>query len=205
MFSDESSLAALSEILAIICPFCKERLPSMRSLQDHVRKAHDRQYCDLCVKELKLFPFEHKIYTRQLLMEHRRDGDRDDKSHKGHPLCKFCDERYLDKDALFFHLKEKHFWCHFCEADGKQEYYESYPFLRKHYRKSHFLCEEGQCRYEKYTTVFRSSLDFQAHKAKVHVRGLSKAEVKQLRQVDVGFSYARETPAPYQQSSRKNG
>lgn len=201
VFSDEASCAALSDILEIICPSCMLPLPSMKSLQEHARKAHDRLFCEICVRELKLFPFEHKLYTRQLLAEHRRDGDRDDKSYKGHPLCKFCGERFLDKDVLFFHLKEKHFWCHLCEADGKQEYYETFPSLRRHYRKSHFLCEEGQCGHEKYTSVFRTRLDFQAHRAKVHSRGLSKAEVKQLRQVDMGFSYARETPAlSYQQS-----
>lgn len=32
----------------------------------------------------------------------------------------------------------------------------------------------------------------QAHKAKVHTKGLSKAEAKQLRCVDVGFVYTRE-------------
>lgn len=202
IFSDKSCHAAFVDILATNCPCCKEKFPSMKLLQDHVRKAHERQFCKICVKELRLFPFELKVYTRHLLVEHRRDGDRDDKSHKGHPLCKFCDDRYLDKDALFFHLKEKHFWCHFCEEDGKQEYYDNYLLLRNHYRRSHFLCEEGQCQHEKYTSVFRTSIDFQAHKAKVHIRGLTKAQVKQLRQVEVEFSYVRDSPALSFQQSR---
>ena len=54
------------------------------------------------------------------------------------------------------------------------------------------MCEEGQCRYEKLSTVFRTKLDFQAHKAKVHTTGLTKAETKQLRQVEVQFQFSRE-------------
>ena len=47
------------------------------------------------------------------------------RSHKGHPLCQFCDERYLDNDELLKHLRKQHYFCHFCEADGiANEYYE---------------------------------------------------------------------------------
>ena len=132
------------------------------------------------------------MYTRQQLAKHRRDGDPGDNSHKGHPLCHFCDERFLDKDILFFHLKDNHFWCHICEADGKQDYYANYSELHKHFKEAHYMCEEGQCRYEKLSTVFRTKLDFQAHKAKVHTTGLTKAETKQLRQVEVQFQFSRE-------------
>ena len=52
-----------------------------------------------------------------------RKGDPDDSSHRGHPLCKFCEVRYVDDDELFRHLRRDHFFCHFCDADGIQEYY----------------------------------------------------------------------------------
>ena len=39
---------------------------------------------------------------------------------------------------------------------------------------------------------FVPKLDLQAHRASTHSKGLSKAEVKQLRHLDVGFSYGRE-------------
>jgi hypothetical protein len=50
-------------------------------------------------------------------------GDPDDTSHRGHPLCKFCDERYLDNDELLKHLRRDHYFCHFCDSDGAQDYY----------------------------------------------------------------------------------
>ena len=46
------------------------------------------------------------------------------RSHKGHPMCEFCNARFLDNDELFRHLRRDHFFCHFCDADGSQVYYE---------------------------------------------------------------------------------
>ena len=162
---------------------------TFKQLRDHVNKEHDLHYCDICVDNLKLFPSEFKMYTRHELARHRREGDSDDSSYKGHPLCRFCDERYLDNDALHTHLRIAHFWCHICESDGKQDYYKNYLLLRRHFKEAHYLCEEGECRHEKFTTVFRSKIDLQAHRASTHTKGLSKAEVKQLKQLELGFSY----------------
>ena len=175
------------------CIKCSEpAFRTFKQLRDHMIKAHDLHYCDICVDNLKLFPSEFKTYTRGELTIHHREGDKDDSSHKGHPVCHFCDERYLDNDQLHAHLRKTHFWCHFCESDGKQDYFCDYPVLRKHFKEEHFLCEEGPCRNEKFTSVFRSKLDLQAHRASAHSKGLSKAEAKQLRHLDVGFSYTRE-------------
>ena len=72
----------------------------------------------------QIFSFERKFYDRKTLAVHRRIGDKDDKSHKGHPNCQFCDIRYFDNDELVRHLRNDHFYCHFCEADGiGNEYY----------------------------------------------------------------------------------
>lgn len=37
--------------------------------------------------------------------------------------------------------------------------YSSYDYLREHFRAEHFLCEEGGCVEEKFTSVFRSEID----------------------------------------------
>ena len=62
-------------------------------------------FCDLCVTNLKVFTHERKFYNRKNLVEHRRNGDPDDTSFKGHPLCEFCDERFID-DVLIETVKE---------------------------------------------------------------------------------------------------
>jgi hypothetical protein len=35
----------------------------------------------------------------------------------------------------------------------------SYDYLREHFRSEHFLCEEGGCAEEKFTSVFRTEID----------------------------------------------
>ena len=71
----------------------------------------------------QLFSAERKIYNRQDLAIHKRKGDADDKSFKGHPLCQICDNRFLDTDELWRHLRKDHYFCHFCDADGKHIYF----------------------------------------------------------------------------------
>ena len=163
IFTKHSFKKAFDSLKSLYCSKCSDHpyFSNLKSLQDHLRKEHDLYFCELCLSHLNLFPCEHKLYTRQQLARHRREGDPDDSAHKGHPLCKFCEKRFLDTEALFFHLKNEHFWCHFCEADGKQDYYANYPQLRGHFREAHFLCSEGPCRYEKFTSVFRTKLDLQ--------------------------------------------
>ena len=204
-FQNQSLQDAYYSLMENKCVKCQEQpFRTFKQLRDHMNKTHNLHYCDICVDNLKLFPSEFKTYTCKDLIAHHREGDRDDTSHKGHPLCHFCDERYLDNDQLHAHLRKNHFWCHFCESDGKQDYFKDYPPLRRHFRDEHFLCEEGHCREEKFTSVFRSKLDLQAHRATVHTKGLSKAAVKQMRQLDVGFTYSRETEEEDSRPVRKS-
>ena len=72
----------------------------------------------------QLFSSERKHYNRHDLALHRRQGDKDDSSYKGHPLCQFCDERYMDNDELYRHLRKEHFFCHFCDPEGSREFYK---------------------------------------------------------------------------------
>ncbi|XP_075624307.1 E3 ubiquitin-protein ligase ZNF598 isoform X4 [Balearica regulorum gibbericeps] len=153
-----------------------------------MRKQHELFCCKLCVKHLKIFTYERKWYSRKDLARHRIHGDPDDTSHRGHPLCKFCDERYLDNDELLKHLRRDHYFCHFCDSDGAQEYYSDYEYLREHFREKHFLCEEGRCSTEQFTHAFRTEIDYKAHKTACHSK--NRAEARQNRQIDLQFNYA---------------
>ncbi|EFN82207.1 E3 ubiquitin-protein ligase ZNF598 [Harpegnathos saltator] len=181
-----------NDLLANTCSICKEKqvFGSFHSLKDHMRQRHELHYCDLCVENLKIFSQERRCYTRASLAQHRRKGDLDDKSHKGHPLCEFCDQRYMDNDELYRHLRRDHLYCHFCDADGLHQYYSSYDYLRDHFRQEHYLCEEGVCAEEKFTSVFRTDIDLKAHKASVHGKQLSKAAAKQARTLELEFTLA---------------
>ena len=159
---------------------------TLKDLDAHLRREHELFLCDLCVENLKIFSKERKYYTRKDLVRHRKTGDPDDTSHRGHPLCKFCDVRYMDDEDLHRHLRKDHYYCHFCDPLGLHEFYDSYGNLRDHFRKEHFLCEEGSCREEKFTSVFRSDIDMQAHRAVNHCS--SRMEAKEARILSLDFS-----------------
>ncbi|XP_021500430.1 E3 ubiquitin-protein ligase ZNF598 isoform X1 [Meriones unguiculatus] len=189
-FADGKVFALYRQLLQHECPRCPH-LPSFSTfgdLEQHMRKQHELFCCKLCLKHLKIFTHERKWYSRKDLARHRMQGDPDDTSHRGHPLCKFCDERYLDNDELLKHLRRDHYFCHFCDSDGAQDYYSDYAYLREHFREKHFLCEEGRCSTEQFTHAFRTEIDLKAHKTACHSR--SRAEARQNRQIDLQFSFA---------------
>ncbi|KAL1780065.1 zinc finger protein 598 [Sigmodon hispidus] len=189
-FTDGKVLALYRQLLQHECPRCPQ-LPSFGlfgDLEQHMRKQHELFCCKLCLKHLKIFTHERKWYSRKDLARHRMQGDPDDTSHRGHPLCKFCDERYLDNDELLKHLRRDHYFCHFCDSDGAQDYYSDYAYLREHFREKHFLCEEGRCSTEQFTHAFRTEIDLKAHKTACHSR--SRAEARQNRQIDLQFTFA---------------
>uniref|UniRef100_A0A452VBD6 Zinc finger protein 598 n=1 Tax=Ursus maritimus TaxID=29073 RepID=A0A452VBD6_URSMA len=177
-FADGKVFALYRQLLPHECPQCPELPPFglFGDLEQHMRKQHELFCCKLCLKHLKD------------LARHRMQGDPDDTSHRGHPLCKFCDERYLDNDELLKHLRRDHYFCHFCDSDGAQDYYSDYAYLREHFREKHFLCEEGRCSTEQFTHAFRTEIDLKAHRTACHSR--SRAEARQNRQIDLQFSYA---------------
>uniref|UniRef100_A0A3Q1HJD2 RING-type E3 ubiquitin transferase n=2 Tax=Anabas testudineus TaxID=64144 RepID=A0A3Q1HJD2_ANATE len=189
-FGDEKIYAQYRHLLLSECVRCPEPkiFSRFEELEQHMRKQHELFSCKLCTKHLKIFSYERKWYTRKELARHRAHGDPDDTSHRGHPLCKFCDDRYLDNDELLKHLRRDHYFCHFCDADGSQEYYSDYQYLSRHFRESHYLCEEGRCATEQFTHAFRTEIDYKAHKAAAHSK--NRAEARQNRHIDLQFNYA---------------
>ncbi|XP_071106285.1 E3 ubiquitin-protein ligase ZNF598-like [Haliotis cracherodii] len=188
LFEDENVEKTYRNLQEYKCKVCMDR-PSEKTfyaLKDHMRKEHTLFCCDLCLKHLKLFSFERKFYNRRDLASHRRTGDEDDRSYKGHPLCHFCDERYMDKDELHRHLRKDHYFCHFCDEQSN-EYYNDYADLKQHFRERHYMCEMDHCIGVQFTNVFRSEIDMKAHIAKEHHQRLNKAQYKETRTLDVNF------------------
>ena len=146
-FEEWRILDAFDSLFENVCSECgiKEKpLASFEDLRTHIRRAHEKQFCQICLDALSNFPRELKMYTKKEMVAHRKEGDIGDRSHRGHPECKFCSDRFVDNDMLLLHLRKSHFWCHFCEHDGKQEYYNVYKDLRTHFGEVHFLCDEGK-------------------------------------------------------------
>lgn len=91
-YDSETIRLECEDLLSFRCTLCTStttnKFTSMDELDKHMRKAHHRFYCELCLENLKMFPFERKFYDREGLAMHKRVGDKDDSSFKGHPLCK---------------------------------------------------------------------------------------------------------------------
>ena len=191
-FEDKLAKDLYYSIQHFVCVVCDDNSPfyTLNKLKDHLRQKHEVQFCPICLAHLDLFPCERKVYTRSQLTQHRRVGDSDG-ACKGHPLCEFCDDRFLDKEHLYLHLKKNHFWCHFCENDGLFEFFVDYKSLKRHFQSSHFICQLGDCQKEQYTNAFRSRVDLQAHKAKIHAKEVKKSEAVHVQQDDLGFKYQR--------------
>ncbi|XP_046660073.1 E3 ubiquitin-protein ligase ZNF598 [Homalodisca vitripennis] len=204
VFESTDTQHAYNTLLAHVCSKCPGRhaFQTFAILREHMRKEHELFYCDLCVENLKILTHERRCYTRKELGMHRRQGDPDNRSHRGHPLCEFCDRRYMDNDELYRHLRRDHLYCHFCDTDGLHQYYDSYDELRNHFRQEHYLCEEGECYEEKFTSVFRTDIDLKAHRALVHGRQMTKAAAKQARTLELAFTLK---PRPRQAEQRRAG
>lgn len=124
VFADLEIQKAFYRLLEIRCSECNHQpFVEFYKLKEHVRKVHELFFCEICTDNLKIFSNERRCYTRQQLATHRRVGDANDKSHKGHPRCEYCELRFLDKDELFRHLRREHFFCHLCDADGINLFY----------------------------------------------------------------------------------
>ena len=145
------------------------------------RKEHELFICDLCLANLKVFSHERKYYTRKDLVRHRKSGDPDEKSHRGHPICTFCDQRHVDDDELNLHLRREHFYCHFCDPSGLSHFYADYSALKDHFLSDHYLCRECDTQEEKFTNAFRSEIDLQAHIAQFHSQNMTKSELKKAK------------------------
>ncbi|CAH1113630.1 unnamed protein product [Psylliodes chrysocephalus] len=201
---------AYYKLLEHRCMICEENerkwpFKTFQQLKDHMRREHELFYCDICTDNLKIFSFEKRCYTRQELGLHRRKGDPDNTSHRGHPLCEFCDDRFMDSEELFRHLRRNHLFCHFCDADGKHQFYNNMEDLIRHFREEHYLCEEGECKAMPLTAVFRTDIDCKAHKASEHSRFMSKSGAKQARTLELEFTLAPRSRTDNMRNRRYNG
>ncbi|KAG6037109.1 hypothetical protein E4U41_005320, partial [Claviceps citrina] len=175
-------------------------------LHRHVKASHHKRMCDLCTRNKKVFTHEHVLFSDRDLDRHMRRGDdrpgaADQTGFKGHPLCRFCGERFHDDDRLYEHCRMKHERCFLCDRrDARQpHYYRDYAALEEHFRRDHYLCSNGECMEKKFV-VFESELDLQAHRIAEHAG--SRTLGRDARLVDMSAFDVRQ---PYQAEDRAGG
>ncbi|KHJ94862.1 zinc finger, C2H2 type [Oesophagostomum dentatum] len=173
-FQNGDVITRYEKYLAHVCKLCKssdgDRLefPTFVALRHHMSSVHQLTYCHICTENIIQFSRERKTYTRDGLQRHIRAGDRDDKSLKGHPSCLFCDQRFFDEEFRYRHLRKEHFFCQFCESEGKHMnvFFKDHGELVGHYKEQHFLCEFEECK--AMGIAFSNQIDLNLHKSKEH-------------------------------------
>jgi len=87
-------------------------------------------FSNICLDQRKVFGHERKLFTREELVKHTREGDANDPSFKGHQECLFCQEFFYGKDELYEHLELDHEHCFICRKKGNfQQYFVNYASL----------------------------------------------------------------------------
>ncbi|PIC45118.1 hypothetical protein B9Z55_005246 [Caenorhabditis nigoni] len=203
-FSNKVAGTKYEKYLAHVCKICKtddgERLefPSFMSLRQHMASRHEQSYCHICTDNLNLFSRERKTYTRDQLQRHMRSGDFDDKSFKGHPQCLFCEQKFLDEENRYRHLRKEHFFCQFCESDGTMTnvFFGKHDELKRHYKEHHYICETEECK--QMGIAFANKFELDLHRANEHSerRNLIELGFGQRPPVDTTRSVGRGRGAP---------
>ncbi|KAI5985418.1 hypothetical protein EDC04DRAFT_1583940 [Pisolithus marmoratus] len=166
-------------------------------LKLHVRAAHDKMLCDLCLRFKKVFAHEHTLYPSNILPFHL--PSKLHRSHKQppkepieggiHPLCEFCRECFFSDDELYLHMRERHEECFICKRNEIQhKYFQNYESLERHFTQAHFACPSPMCQAQKFV-VFGSALDLKAHQVEVHGAEMSSRDRRDVRRVQADFAF----------------
>lgn len=209
MFDNAADLAAYRDMKALKCRVegCADgtAFSKLASLTAHLKSKHGVEYCMLCEASGGKFLGEMELFTPEALASHCEDGDKTGRTpFKGHPLCEFCNSSFYDADALFFHLKDKHFHCHCCSTGVAPVYFADADTLQAHYNEEHFPCAYGECVAKRHI-VFRTEEDRAAHYKIVHTSSMGKFDKSKARVLEVNIEYRRDQPEPYQRFLRDQG
>lgn len=69
-------------------------------------------------------------------------------------------------------MTDSHLHCSVCPFELRFRFYQDYSKLEKHFKASHFICEDSGCK-SKGFIVFATLVELETHKLKVHTNGLN--------------------------------
>ncbi|KAI6219678.1 RING-type domain-containing protein [Aphelenchoides besseyi] len=178
-FEDLHVADCYDKLIANSCVVCSKRgqfaeFPTFVALKQHIG-THQLFYCHICEENLNLLPKDREIYTSNELKSHIS-------TH--HPICRFCNERYYDEEALFMHSRKNHFFCTLCAQEtGANTFFSRIDQVHRHYKTAHHPCLDPNC--VSLGIVFRNEVDLNAHKIEQH-GGTD-------RNVQIDFQFSRNT------------
>ncbi|KAE8768477.1 LIM domain and RING finger protein [Hordeum vulgare] len=171
----------------------------MGLLQGHLSRCHGLYMCSLCLKGMKVFICQQKLYTKDQLARHTQKGDpqvdgseAQRSGFAGHPICEFCRRAFYGDNELYEHMNREHYSCHICQRrhPGNHDYFRNYDELEVHFRRDHFLCEDDACLAKKFV-VFQSDAEINRHNAMEHGGRMSRAQRNAALQIPTSFMYQR--------------
>ncbi|GIL90585.1 hypothetical protein Vretifemale_18218 [Volvox reticuliferus] len=110
---------------------------TMNLLQEHLRSAHSKMLCDVCVGAGLKFPLEYPTYDAESLVAHMAER---------HPRCEYCDLAFYGPDELYGHMTQRHYTCHVCSRLGRHHlYFQDADTLQVHFREEHHVCDHPDC------------------------------------------------------------
>ncbi|KDQ50095.1 hypothetical protein JAAARDRAFT_142501 [Jaapia argillacea MUCL 33604] len=166
-------------------------------LKLHVREAHGKVMCDLCIRHKKVFAHEQSLYPPNLLPAHlpslpyrsRKLLPKEQIEGGIHPLCEFCRECFFSDDELYAHMRERHEECFICKRNEvRDQYFQNYDALERHFTHAHHPCTHSTCQARKFV-VFGSALDLKAHMVEEHGADMSSRDKKDARRVVAEFEF----------------
>ncbi|KAJ1920168.1 hypothetical protein H4219_001541 [Mycoemilia scoparia] len=172
-------------------------------LKQHTQDAHGMFLCDLCIKYKMAFPFEHRLFTKNKLRHHKREGD--GIGFTGHPKCDFCHTCFYSGDELFTHCRERHEQCFICirNGTGQQVYFKNYIKLMAHFTEEHYVCKHPEC-LEKKFIAFATEMDLKAHMIEEHSSQIVGQKAKlEAKKVNVQFASSSRQPSQRNGSDRE--
>ncbi|CAG8566589.1 11965_t:CDS:2, partial [Racocetra persica] len=95
---DESIYRMVTNTIRLRCPLksCQVACDGWTELSQHVRTAHKLMFCGKCVEYRKIFSWEHRLFNREELKRHCRNGDGKESNFRGHPTCIECNVTLYD-------------------------------------------------------------------------------------------------------------
>ncbi|KAG2431332.1 hypothetical protein HYH02_013322 [Chlamydomonas schloesseri] len=132
-----SLLAMTSNSCAMCDKHGKRPFGTMGLLLGHLRSAHGRSLCEVCLGAGLRFPLEYPPLEPQALAAH---------IEAEHPRCEFCNLHFYTRDELYAHMTQRHFTCHVCGRLGLMyRYFEDANALQVHMSEEHHPCEHPDC------------------------------------------------------------
>ncbi|GAX74773.1 hypothetical protein CEUSTIGMA_g2220.t1 [Chlamydomonas eustigma] len=200
-FDDEKHYQEIKSLCGYTHPVLADeasapKFTNQRDMKRYIETTYKMNFCDICMTSRKVFLCEQLLYNKVQLDRHNRQGDETgplaESNFKGHPLCKFCRQRFYDSQELWRHMESAHEHCFLCRRSSpdKYVYYRHYKELEDHFRDDHHLCPHPNCMEKKFV-VFQSEQELKRHFAAEHGDELkmSRAQRREALAVPVQLQY----------------